>query len=167
MKRFVFTMVCMMLAASIMADGKHDGQKDRKQFSPEKYYKHMEGFISKEAGLTETEQQKFFPLFKEMLTEQRKFVEEDRELMKSCKKATTEAEFEKIIDKSTSLQVESKKVEQKYYKQFGKILSWEKICKVRNAQTKFNMQALRRFSPKASMHRQHQGKNDKHAGKRK
>jgi hypothetical protein len=70
--------------------------------------------------------------------------------------AKTEAEFEQIVKKTTELQVENRKTEQTYYKKFAKVLTWEKIYKVRMALTKFNMYALRSFSP--------QGNHDKNRG---
>ncbi len=161
MKRLIFTIACLMLTLGMMADeqkkdneGKpqREGKFQHKQFSPERYYKHMEEYISKEADLTDNEKTKFFPLFKEMLEAQRKIVEQDREVMHSFRTAKTESEFEKIIEKTTSLQVENKKIEQTYYKKFAKVLTWEKICKVRMAQTRFNMRALRNFSPKQTRH---------------
>lgn len=150
MKRIVFTLVCIMLTMGMMAQEKPE--RRQRQFSPEKYYQHMEEYITKEANLTDSEKAKFFPLFKEMLEAQRKIVEQDREIMKSFKNAKTESEFKNIIEKTTSLQVENKKIEQTYYKKFAKVLTWEKICKVRMAQTKFNMHALRRFSPRQGQH---------------
>ena len=160
MKRIAFTLVCIMLTMGMMAQEKSEKKQERKHdktehrmFSPEKYYQHMEEYITKEANLTDSEKTKFFPLFKEMLEAQRKIVEQDREIMKSFKNAKTESEFKDIIEKTTSLQVENKKIEQTYYKKFAKVLTWEKICKVRMAQTKFNMHALRRFSPKQGQYR--------------
>ena len=151
MKRIVFTLVCIMLTMGMMAQEKPE--RRQRQFSPEKYYQHMEEYITKEANLTDSEKTKFFPLFKEMLEAQRKIVGQDREIMKSFKNAKTESEFKNIIEKTTSLQVENKKIEQTYYKKFAKVLTWEKICKVRMAQTKFNMHALKRFSPRQGQHR--------------
>lgn len=164
MRRFTFTIVYLMLSASIMAQGTPGGQRGRqeqgkdthKPFSPEKYYKYMEEYISKEAELTDSEKAKFFPLFKEMLEAQRKIAEKDRELMRSYKTAKTESDYEKIIEQSTAYQVENKKIEQSYYKKFSKVLSWQKICNVRRAQNKFHMQALRRFAPKQEKHPQRQ-----------
>lgn len=176
MKKVIFAMACVMMTLSLTTQAKPDDKKGKKQdekreqreFSPEKYYKHMEEFISKNADLTDNEKTKFFPLFKEMLEAQRKIVEQDREVMRSFKTAKTESEFQNIIEKTTSLQVENKKIEQTYYKKFAKVLTWEKIVKVRMAQTKFNMRALKRFSPKDAKRarRDFNRKGDKHNHKK-
>jgi len=161
MKKFVFSLVCLLITIGTMAQNPNTG-KGKKQgengfrkeqagkshkFSPEKYRQRLEGFITKEVGLTTEEQQKFYPLLNEMMEAQRKLMDEEREIMRSGKQAKTEADFEQIVKKTTELQVENRKVEVTYYKKFGKVLKWEQIYKVRMAITKFNMHALRNFSP--------------------
>ena len=160
MKRLVFTMACLLMTVGMMAQHPNPG---RSEFSPEKFRQHMEGFIAKEACLTTNEQQKFFPLLNEMLQAQRKLIEQEREIMRSGMNAKTEAEFEQIVKKTTELQVENRKTEQTYYKKFAKVLTWEKIYKVRMALTKFNMYALRSFSPQGNHDR---NKGGKHRGKK-
>ena len=81
---------------------------------------------------------------------QRKLMDQEREIMFSGKDAKTEDDFEKIVKKTTELQVENRKIEVTYYKKFYKVLTWEKIYKVRVAITKFNMNALRHFAPRNS-----------------
>ena len=144
MKRLIFTCACLLVTIGMAAQWPNFG---RQQFSPEKFRENMENFITKEAGLTATEQQKFYPMLNEMLSAQRKLMAQEREVMKSGQKAKTEAEYEQIVKKTTELQVENRKIEQTYYKKFAKVLTWEKIYKVRMALTKFNMHALRNFSP--------------------
>jgi len=153
MKRIVLTLTCLMALATGMlaqkgSEGKgmtHDFRKEH--FSPEKYRQMLEGFITKEVALTSNEQQKFFPMLHEMMEAQRKLMDEEREILRSGKQAKTEADFEHIVKKTTELQVENRRTEQTYYKKFAKVLTWEKIYKVRMAITKFNMHALRKFSP--------------------
>ncbi|MBQ9362621.1 MAG: hypothetical protein IJT97_04270 [Bacteroidaceae bacterium] len=144
MKRLIFTCACLLITIGMAAQWPNFG---RQQFSPEKFRENMENFITKEAGLTANEQQKFYPMLNEMLSAQRKLMAQEREVMKSGQKAKTEAEYEQIVKKTTELQVENRKIEQTYYKKFAKVLTWEKIYKVRMALTKFNMHALRNFSP--------------------
>ena len=145
MKKLTFIILCLLTTISMAAQKPN---QERKEFSPEKYRQNLEAFITKEVCLTPEEQQKFYPLLGEMMEAQRKLMDQEREIMRSGKDAKTEADFEKIISKSTALQVENRKLEQTYYKKFGKVLSWEKIYKVRIAMVRFNMQALRKFSPR-------------------
>ena len=160
MKRFAFYLACLMFSTCMMAqDAKvsqgnreqhriHNNQGNRREFSPEKFQKHLQDFIVKETNLTTDEQTKFFPLLKEMMDAQRNLMDQERQLMKQGKDAKTESDYEKIITKSTELQVENRKTEQTYYKKFSKVLSWEKIFKVRRAINKFQMQAIKSFAPR-------------------
>lgn len=161
MKKIVLSLTCLLITIGTMAQnpnagkekkhGEHGFRKEQTEkphkFSPEKYRQRLEDFITKEVGLTTDEQQKFYPLLNEMMEAQRKLMDEEREIMRSGKQAKTEADFEQIVKKTTELQVENRKVEVNYYKKFGKVLKWEQIYKVRMAITKFNMHALRNFSP--------------------
>ncbi len=155
MKKLIFTLLCLLMTIGMAAQRPNQEQGKRKEFSPEAYRQRMESFIAKEACLSNEEQEKFFPMLREMMEAQRKLMEQEREIMMSGKEAKTEADFEKIIKKTTELQVENRKIEVTYYKKFYKVLTWEKIYKVRVAITKFNMHALRNFAPRNNKQWQH------------
>ena len=68
--------------------------------------------------------------------------------MKTWKNANlSEAEYENIVTKLASIEVESKKVEQTYYKKFHTVLPWKKVFAVRMALSRFQMEALNHFQP--------------------
>ena len=123
-------------------------ERPHRRFSPEDYKKMMEVFISKEAELTKEEAKLFFPIFHEMQEKQWKINGQQIEVTKkSYGKDLTEKDYEEIMDKITTLEVENKKIEKEYYKKFHTVLSWKKIHKVHRALFKFNMETLRKFSP--------------------
>lgn len=146
MKRLniLFFLILAVATSFAQQNEKHDG---RKRFSPEDFKRKMEAFVTKEAGLTQQEAQDFFPLLHEMLEKQRDLNDQQRELMQSGEKNLSEAEYEKIIDKATNLEIENKKLERTYYKKFHAVLSWKKIHKTRCALFKFRMESLRHFAP--------------------
>ena len=122
-------------------------QQQRQQFSPEGFKNGMEQFIRHYAELTPSEAQKFFPMLTEMQDKQRVISGKKHELMKQGFTAKTEVDYEKVITKINALEIENAKVEQTYYKKFHSVLTWKKIYKVRQALFRFNMEALRTFSP--------------------
>lgn len=124
-------------------------QNGRREFSPELYIKSMNDFVIREAKLTEAEAVKFIPLLNEMFHKQHQITKEQRELgMKTWKNQNlSEAEYESIVTKLASLDVESKKLEQTYYKKFHTVLPWKKVFAVRIALSRFQMEALNRFQP--------------------
>jgi DNA-binding transcriptional MerR regulator len=146
MKRFIFILTAIIICFNLNAQ--QATERTHRRFSPEDYKKMMEIFISKEAGLTKEEAQNFFPIFHEMQEKQRKINNEQMEVnKKSFGKDLTEKDYEEIIDKITTLEVENKKIEKEYYKKFHTVLSWKKIHRVYRALFKFNMETLRKFTP--------------------
>ncbi len=152
MKKLALIITLIIATSSVALAQQNGWQRGNgggpRHFSPEEFKKHMELFISKEACLTPTEAQKFFPMLHEMLMKNRAISEKQRELMTSATESASEDEYEKIITKVTACEIEAKKNEQLYYKKFHTVLSWKKIYKVRRALFRFNREALRNFSPK-------------------
>ncbi len=146
MKKVILFFVAVLTIGCIHAQ--HAGKFDnRKKFSPEDFRQRMETFITKHAGLSQQEGQGFYPLLHEMLGKQHKIMDQQRELMRKGENNLSEKEYEKIIEDVTALEIENKKIEKLYYNKFHTVLSWKKIHKVRHALFKFNMEALRNFSP--------------------
>lgn len=154
MKRIATFMIVMLMCVCMSAQqqqgnaGRNPGG-GRREFNPELYMKRMHEFVAREACLTEAESAKFFPLLKEMLDAQHGLMRQQRELMaKGWKNQNLdEAEYEKMVTKLAALEVESKKVEQTYYKKFHTVLPWKKVYAVRVALARFQMEALNHFQP--------------------
>lgn len=154
MKKIMIWMVAMLMFTSMNAqqpahNGRQQQQNGRREFNPELYMKKMNEFVACEAHLTEAESAKFFPLLKEMLHQQHNLMRQQRELMmQGWKKPNmSEAEYEKLVNRAAALDVESKKVEQTYYKRFHTVLPWKKVYAVRIALSRFQMEALNHFQP--------------------
>lgn len=135
----------LFFAASVLVYAQ--GPQQRQPFSPEHYRAELEKFVSCEACLSPAEAQALFPLYHEMMGKIRNNEHQARSAMWACNDASTEAQFQAAIEKSLALEIENKKIEKEYYKRFHSFLSWKKIHKVRVALVKFNMIALRRFTP--------------------
>ncbi len=154
MSRLILTIISLCLCASSFAQQQQQQQQEwnphqgMRQFSPEAFNRKLEEFVKCEAELTPQECKNFFPLMHEMLNKQREINGKIQYTIGRGFKAKTEQDYEEIIAWVTDLEVESKKIEQTYYKKkFHSVLSWKKIHKVRTALQKFNMEALRRFAP--------------------
>ncbi len=150
MKRITLITLCLTMSLCAMAQWNQqggNGGRDRRQFSPENYNKELESFVTRDAGLTESEAQRLFPMIHKMLELERQNNMEATRLMASCNENSSEADYERTLKKCLALEIDNKTIEQTYYKKFHSVLSWKKIHKVRGALFKFNMYALRRFSP--------------------
>ena len=119
----------------------------QQQFSPEAFKQRLEQFVSQHAGLTQQEGQQFFPLLQEMLGKQRQVQNKINANLRKGNEAKSESDFERLLKENAELEIENNRIELNYYQKFHKILSWEKIYKVKGALYLFNMEALRKFTP--------------------
>ena len=151
MKRiFSYIIVCLLFSVNLQAQNIPNGRQHRqehRQFNPEEFDKWMESYITNEVGLNAEEGKKFFPLLKEMRIKQFKNDQQGREIMGKLNDNSSEADYEEAINRVLELDLQNRKIEKEYYKKFHSVLSWKKIHKVRFAIQKFNMEALRRFTP--------------------
>ena len=152
MKRIIIIITAVMLTSlHLQAQNVGNGRQHdtRREFNPELYVKSRNEFVTREAKLTEAEAAKFIPLLNEMFEKQHKIMAQQREVgMKSWKTPNLkESDYESIVTQLASLDVESKKIEQTYYKKFHTVLPWKKVLAVRIALTRFQMEALNRFHP--------------------
>lgn len=150
MKQLIF-ILCLLATTFNMAAQQAGQQNKRHQFSPERYKQRLEEFVTKEADLTADEAARLFPLLHEMQEKQRKNNDAAGMAMMSCKEGSSEADYEKAIKQATGLDLENKKIEQEYYKKFHTVLSWKKVHGLRVALWKFQMEALRKFTPHDQM----------------
>lgn len=151
MKRiFSYIIVCLLFSVNLQAQNIPNGRQHRqehRQFNPEEFDKWMESYITNEVGLNAEEGKKFFPLLKEMRIKQFRNDQQGREIMGKLNDNSSEADYEEAINRVLELDLQNRKIEKEYYKKFHSVLSWKKIHKVRFAIQKFNMEALRRFTP--------------------
>ncbi len=154
----MIALCCLLMTTMSFAQG--NGQWQRHEFSPERYKQKLEEFVTHEAGLTPEEAQRLFPMLHEMLAKQLHNNNAQREAMRSCGENASEADYEKAIKQTLALDVENSRLEQDYYKKFHSVISWKKIHAVRMALWKFQMEALRRFTPhtgNGAQRERHQG----------
>src|SRR5574344_273464 len=154
MKRFGLIIYILFLCLCVNAQNPNwnRGQQQnqpRAEFTPELYKKRMNDFVAREAHLTEAEGTKFFPLLDEMQAKQRNIAKQQRDIMMKAWRNTniSESDYEEMVMRVTALDVESRKVEQTYYKKFHSVLSWKKIYAVRVALARFQVEALNLFQP--------------------
>lgn len=151
MKRFVLVITTLLVCFCVNAQNQGFGriQNPRAEFNPELYTKRMNEFVAREAHLTEAESAKFFPLLNEMQNKQRQIGRQQREIMMKAFRNTniSEEDYEQMVMRVTGLEIESRKVEQTYYKKFHTVLSWKKIYGVRVAMARFQVEALNQFQP--------------------
>ena len=118
-------------------------QKKSQQTEP-KFRSKQQAYMSKKAGLTQEESEKFFPLYFEFQDKKKEINKEAWKVAKEGRKPeTTEKEYEEIIDKFFDNQETIAKLEKEYIKKYRKILSAKKVYMVYWAERKFTRNMLK------------------------
>ncbi|BCS84196.1 hypothetical protein prwr041_00890 [Prevotella herbatica] len=134
----------MFLAIPAMAD---TPENSRPKFDPERFEASLEQFITTKAGLTPQEAERFFPVYREMQSKIRAYFNEMRRLRHTD--INDNVMSEKAIRRIDSIDIEIKKIQQKYHNSFFKILPAGKVLEILKAEDKFHRQAFKEaFAPK-------------------
>ena len=136
MKRIFTIVVILLTALTVKAE-------TPQQFSPEKFQADLEQFITNEANLTPEESKKFFPLYREMQQKQRVVFKQMKDL--GVNKPADEAACKKALEKRDELELEQKRIQQNYHKQFLNVLPASKVYDVIKAENHFHRTAFRKW----------------------
>lgn len=120
---------------------------DKSLMNLQQFEKNKQEFIMKEAGLTQEEADKFFPLNNELqkkkLELHRKHKEELRHTKES--KDISEEEYRKMIDQNINLKMKEAELDKEYSEKFNKVMSPQKLFKAQQAERTFMHEELRKF----------------------
>ena len=136
MRKLLFsTVIMIMVALGASAE-------EQQKFSPEKFQADLEQYITTEAGLTNEEAAKFFPLYREMQQKQRVVYNKIHELFKL---PHDEASCKRAIQRRDQLEIELKQIAQTYHNKFLRVIPASKVIGTIVAEDKFHRRAFRKF----------------------
>lgn len=136
MRKLLFSTVIMIMV--VLGASAEEQQK----FSPEKFQADLEQYITTEAGLTNEEAAKFFPLYREMQQKQRVVYNKIHELFKL---PHDEASCKRAIQRRDQLEIELKRIAQTYHNKFLRVIPASKVIGTIVAEDKFHRRAFRKF----------------------
>ena len=136
MRKLLFSTVIMIMV--VLGASAEEQQK----FSPEKFQADLELYITTEAGLTNEEAAKFFPLYREMQQKQRVVYNKIHELFKL---PHDEASCKRAIQRRDQLEIELKRIAQTYHNKFLRVIPASKVIGTIVAEDKFHRRAFRKF----------------------
>ena len=132
-KLLVFAVLMFVVALGASAE-------EQQKFSPEKFQADLEQYITTEAGLTNEEAAKFFPLYREMQQKQRVVYNKIHELFKL---PHDEASCKRAIQRRDQLEIELKQIAQTYHNKFLRVIPASKVIGTIVAEDKFHRRAFR------------------------
>ena len=133
--------ILILLIASIAQFAIADSDKGEREqwFKEMREFKHK--FLAKELGLTDQQQEAFFPIYDAMDSECQKFHRETRKLQRDIKKKkdneVTDLEYEKAAEALFELKGRENKIEQKYYPQLKAVITPRQLFLLKGAEDKF------------------------------
>jgi len=117
-----------------------------KKFSPQRFEQELRQFIVQKAALTQEEACKFFPVYKEMRKQQQMLFHRQRCL--GNVKPSDDKGCMKVIQERDNIEVELRRLQQRYHNQFFDILPASKVYDVLQAEDEFHRFKLRQWGEK-------------------
>mgnify|MGYP006878617951 FL=1 len=148
MKKNRIFLLCFMLLTTALSSSVF---AQRKKMNIADYEKRKMEYIKKEAGLSDEEAAKFFPVFNELAKKKfdlHKGHREQIEKMKVENADMTSEEYRKLFENDMEVKLKEVALEKMYSEQLEKILSPEKLYKAQQADKKFMQQEVTRFREK-------------------
>lgn len=136
MKRFLILFLVLQIASVTLSTGEHN-------FNPQRFQAEMETYIVKQVGLTAKQSEKFLPLFREMQSKQRTLFDEMRKYRRMADYGD-DAACSRAIQRMDYIDVQIRKIQQKYHLKFLGVLPAGVVMKILRAEDHFHRQAFRR-----------------------
>ncbi|MBQ8875235.1 MAG: hypothetical protein IJY60_08035 [Bacteroides sp.] len=138
MKRHYLFILLTFLCISLHA------QKQGKGCSEEEFRAKKQAYLTEQAGLTEEESAKFFPIYYELQALKK---DVNRKAWKKVREGknpeTTEAQYEDILNGFIDAEEQNCNLDKEYLKKYQSVLSNKKIYMVLRAEIKFNRNMLK------------------------
>lgn len=111
------------------------------------YEKRKMEFIKKEAGLTQEEADKYFPLNSELTQKKFELYRQHREKIQRIKENNniSDQEYRKLLEDDLEVKVKEAALDKLYAPQFEKVLVPEKLFRAQQAERKFIQQEVTNF----------------------
>ncbi len=112
------------------------------------YEKRKTEYIIKEAGLTEEEALKFFPVFNELNKKKFALHKGHREIIekiKSGSESISNEEYKKMLEQDADVKLKEAELDKEYSVKLEKVLSPEKIYRAQQAERKFMQLELQKY----------------------
>lgn len=114
------------------------------KLTPDEFRAKQKAFITQQAGLTDDEATKFFPVYFELQDRKKQINDNAWNLIRKGKDDnTTEAQYGEILEKVYDSRIASDRMEKAYFLRFKKILSCKKLYEVQRAEMRFHRELLK------------------------
>jgi len=128
------------------------------RLSREEFEARHQSYISKYAELTEAEAKKFFPLYKELQDKRREYSEAAHKMMRDLHgENVSEAQYKSILESLSNNAIANETMEKMYLDKFKDVISYKKIFKIKEAESRFRQDLVRGMGRGHSRHKSSRG----------
>lgn len=121
-------------------------QAQNTKFSKEEFRNRQKEFFIRQAGLSNDEAQKFFPLYFELQDKKQAYNQEAWQKLRQGKNPnTTETEYGKIVEDVIQARIAADKLELEYVRKYKQFLPAKKIYLLQKAEMRFHRELLKGF----------------------
>ncbi len=135
-----FTLIISFFATTAMAQVRKMNMAD--------YEKRKMEYIIKEAGLTRSEANRYFPLYNELSKKKFELHKQHRDKVESMKrnnKNMTNEEYRKLLENDVDVKLKEAELDKDYSDRLEKALSPEKLYRAQQAERKFMLKEVSKF----------------------
>ncbi len=113
----------------------------------QEFEKNKREFIMQEAGLTQLEADKFFPLNSELQKKKMELHRQHQDNMKHTKESSniSDEDYKKLIENNLDLKMKEAELDKEYSEKFDKLMSPQKLFKAQQAERFFMQEELRKY----------------------
>jgi len=119
------------------------------RLSPAEFRAKLQEFIIRDAGLTDDEAAKFFPIYFQLQDQKRAINDKSWQLVhQGDVDNLSESQYKQILDGISNNRITIEKLEKEYNYRFHKVVSYKKILRIHRSEIRFNRFLIREMRNK-------------------
>lgn len=143
-KNIIMLLFAFMLSINFIS---LQAQNQNRRMNIEEFEKRKVEYVTKEAGLTKSEADKFFPLNNELTRQKFELRRTHRDRVQKIKDNSniSEAEYRKLLDDDVEVKLKEAALDKEFAKKFEGVLTPEKLYKAQQAERDFMLKEVSNF----------------------
>lgn len=143
-KNIIILLFALMIPAGTLS---LKAQNQNNRMNIEEFEKRKVEFVTKEAGLTKNEADKYFPLNNDLTKKKFELRKNHRDKIEKIKDSgkISDAEYKKLLEDDVEVKLQEAALDKEFAKKFGTVLSPEKLYKAQQAEKNFLQKEVSNF----------------------
>lgn len=143
-KLLLCIMMIGLLPLSLLAQNNSNNRGGEIRLSREEFQKRHEAYLTKYAELTAEEAAKFFPIYNELETRKQELNDQSFKAMRETwGKELDEAKYKELLEGMSANAIAVESLERTYLDRFKEVISYKKIFKIKEAESRFRQDLVR------------------------